>query len=326
MILVTGATGHIGNVLIRKLLGRGEKIRAMIMPGDDAASLEGLEIERVEGDIRNSDDVMKSLDGIDVVYHLAAIISIRPEMKKLIYDVNVGGVQNVLNAAKSLKTKRIVYTGSVHAFAEPPPGSVIDETTPFDPGRTSGIYGKSKATAVLKAIEEARNGLDVVVVCPSGVIGPYDYKLSEMGRMILSFIRGKLKIGIKGEFDFVDVRDVAEGEILACNSGKRGEVYILGGEKISIERFFEIMSDVMNFKNRIVSLGKYSSRFVSAVTSVYSVIFRQKPIFTPYTVHTLTRGYTFSHKKAAKNLGYLPRPIERSIAETLEWFVKNFGP
>ena len=324
MVLVTGATGHIGNVLVRKLIEKGEKVRALVMPGDNSISLEGLKLQIIEGDVRNSKDVMMACEGIDVVYHLAAIISIVPGHKKLIYDVNVGGVENILKAVKEAHVRRLIYTSSVHAFSEPKVGSVINEKIPFDPSKTAGTYGKSKATAVLKVIQAVhQDGIDAVVICPAGVIGPYDYKLSEMGKVILRYMRDKLKINIKGAFDFVDVRDVVEGEIAAAEKGKRGEVYILSGEQISMEKFMEILKEITGKSGPVFSLPKYTGGFISLFSALYSFILKRKALFTPYTVHTLTRHYTFSHEKAFKELGYSPRPIFESITDTVKWFEKN---
>ncbi len=276
------------------------------------------------GDVRNSKDVMMACEGVDVVYHLAAIISIVPGHKKLIYDVNVGGVENVLKAVKETHVRRLIYTSSVHAFSEPKIGSTVNEEVPFDPSKTAGVYGKSKATAVLKVIKAARqDGIDTVVVCPTGVIGPYNYKLSEMGKVISRYMRGKLKINIKGAFDFVDVRDVVEGEIAAAKKGRKGEIYILSGEQISMKKLMEILKEITGKNGPVFSLPKYTGGFISLFSALYSFILKRKALFTPYTIHTLTRYYTFSHEKAYKELGYSPRPLRESVADTVKWFEKN---
>ncbi len=324
MILVTGATGHIGNVLVRRLIEKGERVRAMIMPEDDIKPLKGLKVEMVEGDVRNLKDLLSACVGVDVVYHLAAIVSIVPGHKKAIYDVNVGGVENILKAVKETKVRRLVYTSSVHAFSELKVGLDINERVPFDPSKTAGAYGKSKATAVLKVINAVHKGdVDAVILCPTGVIGPYDYKLSEMGKMISDYVEGKLKIGIKGAFDFVDVRDVVEGEIAAAKKGEMGGVYILGGEQIRIKKIMKILKELTGKNGPVFSLNKYVSEFVSFFSVIYSLISKKKAIFTPYSVHTLTRYYTFSHEKASKELGYSSRPFRKSIEDAIKWFEKG---
>jgi len=211
MIVVTGATGHIGNVLVRELLKRGKKVRAVIPPFEDTTPLEGLEVERVEGDVRNADSLIHAFNGADVVYHLAGIISILPGKTELLYQVNVEGTRNVVEACLKSNVRRLIYTSSIEAIAEPPQGTVIDETIPFAPDNAIAEYGRSKAKAALAVLEGLKKGLDAVIVCPTGVIGPYDFKLSEMGQLFIDFARGKSRIYVGGAYDFVDVRDVAIG-------------------------------------------------------------------------------------------------------------------
>ncbi len=323
MILVTGATGHVGNVLIRKLLQRGEKVRVLVLKDDDLTPLKGLNVEKVEGDVRNFEDVKKAVEGVDFIYHLAALISIGTGKKGLIQSVNVKGVENVLNAAKIFKVKRILYMSSVHAFAELPRGSFIDENTPFDPKLTTGVYGKTKAFAALKVLNATKSGLDVVIVCPTGIVGPYDFKKSEMGTMILRFLHDELPIGIKGSFDFVDVRDVADGAIKACEKGEKGEAYILSGEKVEMDKMMEELRKITGKRGPFVMLGKRNAMLLSYFSLVTSVLGRKKAIFTPYSVHTLNMDYTFSHEKATKELGYVPRPFVETLQDTVKWFV-NF--
>jgi dihydroflavonol-4-reductase len=321
VILVTGATGHIGNVLVRKLIQRGEKVRVLVLKNDDMKPLEGLKVEKVEGDVRNLEDVKRAVKGVETVYHLAAVISIGKGKKDLVRKVNVKGVENILKASKLFNVKRILYMSSVHAFAELPHGSFINESVPFDPKFTTGIYGKSKATAALKVLNATKSGLDVVIVCPTGVIGPYDYKGSEMGTMILKFLHEKLPVGIKGSFDFVDVRDVADGAIKACEKGKKGEAYILSGEKIEMDKMMEELRKITGKRGPLLMLGKRSATILSYFSLFKSVLMRKKAIFTPYSVHTLNVNYTFSHEKATKELGYHPRPIVESLQDTIKWFM-----
>jgi DNA-binding MarR family transcriptional regulator len=184
MIAVTGPTGHIGNVLVRELLKRGERVRALVLPGEDLTPIQGLDTEMVEGDILDLDSLIRAFEGVDAVYHLAGVISIVPGEWDRLYKVNVVGTQNVIRACSACGVRRLVYASSIHAFAEPSPGVTFDETSPFDPGKLSMEYDRSKAMATLEVLEAVEKGLDAVVACPTGVMGPYDYRLSEMGRLI----------------------------------------------------------------------------------------------------------------------------------------------
>ncbi|HAA85623.1 MAG TPA: epimerase, partial [Kosmotogaceae bacterium] len=244
MILVTGATGHIGNVLVRKLVELDHNVRILCLPGDDPTQFQLPPVETHYGDIRDYQTVARACEGVDLVYHLAAMISIMPGRSRMIREVNVGGTLNVLQACKEKRVRRLVYTGSVHSFAEPDAGATIDETVPFNPAATSGTYGRSKAEAALFVSTAAREGLDALIVCPTGVIGPFDFKLSLMGSMFLMFIKRKLTMIIDGSFDFVDVRDVVEGLTAAAEKGNRGDVFIVGGEWTTMRGLVEKMAEI----------------------------------------------------------------------------------
>jgi len=215
MIVVTGATGHIGNVLVRELVARGQIVRALVLPNDDCHPLAGLDVEIIHGNVTDLKSLESAFIGADIVYHLAGIVTIMPSMKKVLERVNVGGVRNVATACRTSGVRRLVYTSSVHAIAEPPHGTVIDESQPFDPERVLGDYARSKARATLLLLDEVRKGgLDAIICCPTGVIGPWDYGISNIGQLILDFASGYLKSYVRGAYDFVDVRDVANGLML----------------------------------------------------------------------------------------------------------------
>jgi len=215
MIVITGETGHLGNVLVRKLVNQNKKVRALILPGEDIVSLEGLEVEKVDGDVCVPDSLRKAFEGAEIVYHCAGIISILPGQQKHLYQVNVLGTRNVVNMCLETKVKRLVYTSSIHALSEPAPGIVIDESREFNPENVLGEYSKSKTLGTLEVIKGIEKGLDAVILCPSGIIGPHDYRVSEMGKLIVDFDKWQVKAYVDGAYEFVDVRDVAEGLILA---------------------------------------------------------------------------------------------------------------
>lgn len=321
MIAITGATGHIGNVLVRELLAKGYKdIRVLVFPKENMAPLEGLPVEKVFGDITNLDSLIEAFKGADVVYHLAAIISILPGKNKLLNKVNVEGTKNVIEACKKNGVRRLVYTSSIHAlFVEPPP-KVIDETLPFDPENIIGEYAQSKVRATQEAIKASKEGLDTVIVCPTGVLGPYDFRPSETGQLMIDFARKKLRFYIDGNQDFADVRDTAAGIILACEKGKNGEVYILSGETISVENLLNNVKEVMGFKSLPVKIPIFFAKIASWFTSLYYIITNTKPALTPYSIYVLTYKAFANDAKARQELGYTSRPLNKSIKETINWF------
>ena len=224
MILVTGATGHIGNVLIRKLLDRGEKVRALIWRDEDTTPLKNLEVEKVAGDVLDPASLEPAMRDVDTVYHLAGIISIMPGKNPFMWRVNVEGTRNVLEAARHANIRRLIYTSSIHAIARAPHGVTMDESLGFDQDNPYGEYDRSKAAASLAVQNAAAEGLDAVIVCPTGVIGPNDFRGSEMGEVIRSASEARTMLYVEGAYDFVDVRDVADGLIAAGNAVGAGRV------------------------------------------------------------------------------------------------------
>jgi len=220
--------------------------------------------------------------------------------------------------------ERLVYASSIHAFVEPPNGEVITEKTPIDPEKVVGAYAKSKARATLEVLESIKRGLDIVIVCPTGVIGPYDYKLSEMGNVIVNYIRKKFKASFKGSYDFVDVRDVVQGIILAQEKGRRGEIYILSGEQLAISKLFSMLEKISGIKAPRYNVPMWLMRIVSPMASLFYIITRAKPIFTSYSIHTLGSNSNTNHNKASQELGYRTRPHEETIRDAYQWF-KNEG-
>ncbi len=323
MILVTGATGHIGNVLIRKLIEKGEKVRALIWRGEDTTPIRDLDVERVEGDVLDPESLEHALEGVNTVYHLAGIISIMPGSDSMVRRVNLEGTRNMLAAARVAGVKRLVYTSSIHAIRRAPHGVLIDESLPFDPENPYGTYDRSKAEASLEVQQAVREGLDAVIVCPTGVIGPYDFRGSEMGSVIQDAALGKAAPYVDGAYDFVDVRDVAEGMILAGEKGKKGESYILSGQRISVRYLLETVREASGQAFAQFRIPLFLAQFAAMFTPAYYRWSKARPRFTPYSLEVLQSNSHISHIKATRELGYRPRALYESIADTARWFLEN---
>ena len=233
------------------------------------------------------------------------------------------GTRNVAEASLKAGVRRLVYTSSIHALATPPPGVAIDETLPFDPDRSIGEYDKSKAQATLEVLKAVEQGLDAVIVCPSGVIGPYDFKVSELGQLFIDFVKGRLKAYIEGAYDFVDVRDVAIGHILACEKGRTGESYLLSGERITIYNLLQLLEEITGVRAPRSKMPIGVAQIAAIFTPLYHRLTRTKPLFTKYSIHTLTSESFVSQEKSRRELGHSPRPIRESIVDSIHWFQEN---
>ena len=319
MDLVTGAAGHIGNVLVRELLASGVKVRALILPGEDLLSLDGLEIEKVEGNILDLPSLVRAMQGIENVYHLAGVISILPGRNDFVRKVNIQGTQNVLQAARQVGVRRVLYTSSIHALSRDCSG-VIDENVPFDANNPAGEYDRSKAEASLAVLQAVRAGLDAVIICPTGVIGPHDYRDSEMGGLLRDLMKRKTHWLVEGAYDFVDVRDVAQGMRKAMQKGRKGEVYILSGEQIKFKRLKEIVQRTMGFITPGIQVPLWLARFSARFTPFYYRLTRQTPKLTEYSLETVCGNSLISSAKAKRELGYTSRPLAKTIADTIHWW------
>jgi dihydroflavonol-4-reductase len=320
MIVITGATGHLGNVLVRKLLHQNKKVRVVILPGEDTASLEGLEVDKVEGDVRDPDSLRRAFQGADLVFHCAGVISILPGQNQQLYQVNVLGTRNVVNMCLETRVKRLVYTSSIHALSEPASGIVFDESSGFNPENVLGEYSKSKTLGTLEVIKGIEKGLDAVILCPSGIIGPYDYRVSEMGKLIVDFVKGKVKVYIGGAYDFVDVRDVVKGHILAGEKGRKGECYILSGQQISVLQLLKFLEKITGAKAPSLKVPHQVARVTGFFNVLYCNLMKIKPLFTPFSIDVLASNSLVSCQKAQDELGYSSRSIYESIRDTVQWF------
>lgn len=322
MWLVTGATGHVGNVLVRKLLERGETVRALILPGESRESIIGLNIEAFEGDILNLDAVFQSMRGVKGIFHLAGVISIMPGANPFVRKVNVDGTKNILRAAMESGIKKLVYTSSIHAIQRVEKG-VIDERVPYDMENPYGAYDRSKAEATLDVLNAAHAGLETVVVCPTGVIGPYDFRGSMMGAVIHDAAAAKPTLYVDGAYDFVDVRDVADGLIAAAEHGRRGESYILSGQKISVRYLLETVREITGKHFFQMKIPFDIAKFAALFTPMYYELAKATPRFTPYSLEVLQSNSNISHAKATRELGYSPRSLFESIKDTVKWFLEK---
>ncbi len=310
-VLVTGATGFVGWHVARKLIERGERVRALVRP---PGRLRELDAEAIPGDLRDPDSVRRAVAGCGVVYHIAADYRLWcPEPREL-YESNVGGTRNVLEAARAAGADRVVYTSTVGCIGG------FDEAAPVSIGRMHGPYKRSKLLAEQAALEFARGGLPVVIVNPTAPVGDHDFKPTPTGRIILDFLRGRMPAYIDTGLNFVDVADVAAGHLLACERGRPGERYILGRENLTLEQLFarlEKLSGVPAPKRRI----PYALAFAAGVvTTAWAGVTGREPKAPLDAVRMAREKKWVAHEKAASELGYSPGPVDRALERAIEWF------
>lgn len=326
-VCLTGATGHVGYAILKELETREDKdVRIIIRK--DPGYFNGMDCEIVKGDITDYDSLLKAFDGCDVVYHVAGCVEIKPGNEDFVYNINVNGTTNVINACIEKKVKRLVYMSSVDTYIPAPEGEVMTETWDYDPDKLEGAYAKTKAEATANVIAaNGKDGLETVVCQPSACMGPYDFKVSSIGSMIRMFSTGKFPITMTfGGYNFVDVRDVALGTVAAGDVPEAaGQVYILCNEACTVDEFIRKLAKASGNKPPKIKLGKGIIDVAAPIMEVYYKAAKQTPIFTRYAVRKLCSNCNFSFAKAQKELGYNPRPLEVSLADALAWIKETEG-
>ena len=318
--LVTGATGHVGTILVSVLQQRGEHVRVLVLPDNIA---EHSDVGICEGDIRNRESLIPFFDRGDYDYvslvHCAALITIASKHNPEVWNINVHGTNNVMSLARDTGVDRIVYVSSVHAIPERPADETITEVSSFSPDLVHGQYAKSKAAAAQIVMDYAKAGLNVSVVHPSGIIGPGDtLSRNHMIRTIHAIAEGKISVGLQGGYDFVDSRDVADGIIGCEEKGRPGECYILNGHYISVLELVNSIRRIQRKKAAGFEAPHAAAKMIApAVEWVSRVFSKEPPLLTPYSVYTLHTNGRFSHEKATREFDYHPRPIEESIRDSL---------
>ena len=323
-VCLTGATGHVGYAILMELQKHEDKdIRILIRKDSDI--FDGLRCEKRKGDITDYESLLRAFEGCDIVYHVAGCIEIKPGNEDFVYNVNVNGTKNVIRACRKAGVKKLVYMSSVDTYVPLPDNEVMREVYTYDPDTLEGAYAKTKAEATaLVLAANGRGGVETVVCQPSACMGPYDFKVSSVGSMIRMFSKGNFPITMTfGGYNFVDVRDVAYGTVAAGDKAPGGEVYILCNKSVTVDEFIRLLGKVSGHKPPKIKIGKGVVDLAAPIMERYYKTMNKPAIFTRYAVRKLCSNCNFSYEKAQRELGYNPRPLEQSLAETLQWIAEN---
>ena len=315
--VVTGAGGHVGACMLRELLSRGRQVRALDL--DHGPGVDGLDVDRRSGDIRDADFLRSCIEPGDSVFHLASVISTTGDKGGLVPSVNVDGARNVATVCAERGASRLVHFSSIHAYDIDTHGSPVTEETRGATANSDSAYNCSKWRGQQAVLEVgASTDLDVVVVNPCGVIGPYDYKASRMGKFFRMYARGKVLKPGPGGFDWVDVRDVVNGALLAEEKGTPGEAYILSGHWNTNLALAEIASAQTGLTPPKSAISWWFVNLIVTMTPMLRAL-GQKPPVTREALDALRSNPDMSHAKATRELGYQPRSPEETVEGIFAW-------
>ncbi len=318
-IALTGASGHIGANLCRKLLDNNHDLK--VLCNQFTASLEGLDLEVVKGDVFNMTSLKKLADGAEVFIHLAASISINGDQNVL--DTNVVGTKNVLDAVRDRKVKRLLHFSSIHALVHQPLDQPLDEERPLAVSDHI-IYNQSKALAEELVLHAVGSGMDAVIINPTSVMGPNDFKPSLLGQAIIQLSKGKIPALIPGGYDWVDVRDVVAGTISALDKGRTGQSYLLSGHFKTLQELYRQIVLIHGEGKKLPVIPFWLAEVGVPFLRAWARFSGSKPLYTKESVEILKTAHpNISCKKARDELGYHPRPFEETLSDTIRWFKEN---
>ena len=323
MILVTGAGGHLGANLLRRLVCEGHAVRALIHTARDEPSVDGLRVERMTGDLRDPAVAEVAVRGCRQVHHCAAKVSTTYRNQDELFTCNVLATRHLLLAAQRAGVEKVVVTGSFGAVGIRSDGGPSDETVPFNPLGRHMPYAQTKAAVEHECLKACTAGLPVVIAVSTAIVGPFDFKPSRMGQVLIRFATGHLRAYVPGGVAFVAARDIVQGHMLAMERGQAGQKYIFSSEFMTFDQMMAVMSRVAG---RPIPPLRMPASLASATATIASVALpllrpNAEQLLTPGAIRTLRLHRRADISKACNDLGYQPTSVEAAVGEAYDWFV-----
>ncbi len=323
-VALTGASGHLGAAILQELNKRDIPVR-ILLRNSDTRSCDGLKAEIVSGDILDPEALKKLMTGCDMAIHCAALISINGDPTGLMYRTNVDGTSVVIETALQSGIKRCIHISSIHAFQQKPSLEVLDENRiPID--EKGFAYERSKLEGQQIALLANKKGMEVLVIHPTSIVGPYDHKPSLMGQVLIDLYKGRLPFIFDGGFDFSDSRDVAQAIVNSLTMGRPGEAYLLAGKWHSLKHLTAILSKTSGKKINIIALPAFAAKAGLPIVKMLAALQKKEPLYTEEALDALFNGNRcISSSKASNELRYTIRPFDETIRDTFQWFrIKNY--
>jgi dihydroflavonol-4-reductase len=320
-VLVTGASGFVGSAVAAKLVERGFSVRALVRASSPRTHLAGLDLDYVQGDLRDAETIRPAMAGIRYLFHVAADYRLWARDRNEIVTNNVTGTRVMMEEALRAGVERIVYTSSVATLAVQRDGTSVDETVPLDELKAIGAYKRSKVAAE-RLVERmiAQQGLPAVIVNPSTPIGPRDVKPTPTGRIIVEAARGRMPAFVDTGLNLVHVDDVAQGHLAALDRGKIGERYILGGQNVQLSEMLAVIANLIGRRPPRVRLPRSAIVPLALAAETVARFTGREPFVTMDALRMSKYRMFFTAAKAERDLGFTARPFTDALTDAIRWF------
>ena len=322
MILVTGAAGHLGANLVRRLLTEGAPLRVLLRADDDRDTVAGLPVQTVMGDLCDASGMRAAVAGCTEVYHCAAEVSTVNRGHASLFASNVLGTRTVLRAAADAGVRKVVVTGSFSATGHMP-GQPSNEDVPFNPLERHLPYGHTKAAVEHECLKACAAGLPVVIAVSTAILGPWDFRPSRMGQVLIRFAQGRLLAYVPGGFEFVAADDIVQGHILAMRHGRPGRKYIFATHYMTFDELIDLFARVTGQTMRPRRLPAWLMTMAAGVAErvLPAVAPRREQLLTTAAIRILSQGRRADTRRAREELGFSPGSIEAAVRSAYAWFL-----
>jgi dihydroflavonol-4-reductase len=317
--LVTGAAGFLGSHVTRQLLARGESVRVLMRPSSNNRAISDLSLEYVTGDLRDRASLERAMNGVKRVFHVAADYRLWAKRPQDIYDSNVGGTKNLLAAAKNAGIEQLIYTSTVATIAVDRP-ELPNESTDAKLEEMVGHYKRSKWMAEKEVLQAAKDGLPVIVAMPTTPVGPWDWKPTPTGKIILDFLNGKMPGYVETGLNFVGVEECAAGHLLAAERGKIGERYLLGAENLTLKGLLDLLAEITGLRAPSMKIPHWMALGVAYLESAFSRLIGKEPQIPVEGVKIAQHKMFVDCSRAQRELGFQPGPVPAALERAVRWY------
>jgi dihydroflavonol-4-reductase len=320
--LVTGAAGFLGSHVTRQLVARGDEVRVLLRASSTNRAIADLPLEYVTGDLRDPASLERAMKGVKRVFHVAADYRLWAKRKQDIYDSNVGGTKNLLDAAKRAGVEQLIYTSTVATIAVDRPQHP-NEFTDAKLEEMVGHYKRSKWMAEREALGAAKSGLPVIVAMPTTPVGPWDWKPTPTGKIILDFLNGKMPGYVKTGLNFIGVEECAAGHLLIAEKGKVGERYLLGGENLTLKQMLDTLAKITGLRAPILKIPHGLALGVAYANTVFSRLVGREPGIPVEGVKIARHMMFVDCARAERELGFQAGPVVAALERAVRWYEAN---